>query len=114
VSKAISSPFVFVLAIALAVYFASVSGRRIHRFMSIETMDKRIESDLPKGSSIEQADKYLAENKVEHSIAWDGKMYGIIHWIWGSWIVQRDAQIIIHFQDGKVEKIEVSPVATFF
>jgi hypothetical protein len=81
--------------------------------MSIETVLAHISSDLPKGSSIAEADKYLSDNGVEHTLAWDGKMYGIISWMWGSWIVERSAQIIIHVQGGKVERIEVYSVGTF-
>lgn len=67
-----------------------------------------------KGSSIEQVDKYLTENRVEHGLAPDGKtIYGIINWIWGSWIVEVSAQIIIHFRDGKVDSIEVHSIGTF-
>ena len=102
-----------VTALAVTIYVTNVAGRRIHRFMSIEKMTERLSTDLPKGSSVEQADKYLSDNGVEHSLAPDKKMYGIINWMWGSWIVEHSAQIIIHLQDGKVERIEVQSVGTF-
>jgi hypothetical protein len=103
-----------IAVICAAIYVSSVAGRRIHRFMSIEKMEERLSTDLPKGSSSEQADMYLVHNGIEHSLALDGKtMYGIINWIWGSWIVEVSAQIIIHFQDGKLDRIEVHSVGTF-
>jgi hypothetical protein len=103
-----------VVALVAVVYFSSVSGRHIHRFMSDDTMAERISTDLPQGSSVQQVDKYLSDNGVVHSLAWDGKMYGVINWMWGSCIVERSAQIIITFQNGKVEHIEVNSFGTFF
>jgi hypothetical protein len=100
-------------AVVAVIYFSNVAGRRIHRFMSIETMAQRISADLPDGASIQQADKYFRDNGVAHHLSGDGKMYGIVHWIWGSWIVERYAQIVIQFRDGKIEHAEVRPGATF-
>ncbi len=103
-----------VTALGVAIYVSNVDGRRIYRFLTLDQIRNRVVADLPIGSSIEQADKYLTENGVEHSLAPDGKrMYGIINWIWGSWIVEVSAQIVIHFKDGKVDYIEVHSVGTF-
>lgn len=113
-SRTLMALIAFVIALAIAIYVTNVDGRRIHRFLTLDQIRSRVVADLPVGTTIEQANKYFTNNSVEHSLSPDGKtMGGIITWILGSWIVEVSALIVIHFREGKVERVEVHSEGTF-
>lgn len=114
-SRALIIILAAVMALAVTIYVSSVAGRRIHRFLTIDQIQNQIVTDLPKGSAMAEADNYLTDNGVVHSLSPDKKtMGGIITWMICGLPMETAALISIHFgEDGRVDHIDVRAENTF-
>jgi hypothetical protein len=90
-------------------------AERLNNWLTLEQIRQRVATDLVRGTPLPEIDRYFTSNNVEHShVERTNDVYAMIHFIWGgSFLIQRDAQIIIQLdEDRNLKDIKVRVVAT--
>jgi hypothetical protein len=94
---------------------AAHMDKKISNKLTLEQISEIIRIALPPGTTLAEVDKYFTDNNIEHGFSKNtNRILAMIHNIRGGhWPVQKDAQIIITFdQVGNLANIEVKPVFT--
>jgi hypothetical protein len=104
----------FVLSSEWGIYLY-FQAERLNNWLTLEQIAGRVSTDLPRGTSLSDIDKYFTENQVEHSYYQPtNEVFAMIRYIWGGKvIIQKDASITIELdQDRKLKQVKVDPVFT--
>ncbi len=83
--------------------------------MTLEQIEQAVKAALPRGTPLQDIDRYFADNHIEHGYyASTDQVFAMVHNVKGGFFpVSKDAQIIITLdKSGTLAKVEVKTVLT--